>query len=170
MTSKRNLTWLILTGVLAATACNGSGTGSTPGGDPSGEVPAGPATVKGPVQSFAGGLVVNAVAFRTSGAAIRDDGGPSATLSGGEAELRGRVAEGEVVTVRGSVDDGGRSGQATEIEVHHSVEGELQSAGPGRLVVGGAVVSMDDSTRVTDRNGNPAVSDDLVGQRVEVSG
>lgn len=169
MPGKRNLTWLVLTGVVVATGCGSSGMGSTTGGSPP-AVAAGPATVKGAVRSLAGGLAVGGVSFRTSGAAIRDDGGASASLSGGEAELRGRVAEGEVVTVRGRLDDGGRSGQATEIEVHHSIEGELESKGPGQLVVGGVAVSVDDSTRVADRSGNPAVSDDLVGQRVEISG
>ncbi len=128
------------------------------------------ATVKGPVQSFSGGLMVGGVAFRTSGATIRDDGGPAAALSG-ETEVRGRVGEGEVVTVRGRLDDGGASGEATEIEVHHSVEGEVEAKGPGAFVVAGATVSVDDSTLLADRNGNPLVPDDIaVGERVEVSG
>jgi hypothetical protein len=160
----------VVAALASATGCSGgSEGGNTSGGNTSGNVPGGPATVKGSVQSLSGGLVVNGVAFRTSGARIRDDGGATSTLSG-ETEVRGRVAEGEVVTVRGGLDDGGASGQATELEVHHSVEGELQSKGPGQIVVGGAVVSVDDSTRVSDRSGNPAVSDDLLGRRVEVSG
>lgn len=165
MTTTRKTAWVLsMVAVLGGAACGSSG-GSTGGGPPTAS-----ATVKGPVQSFDGGLVVNGVAFRTSGAAIRDDSGASTTLSG-EAEVRGRVAEGEVVTVRGGLDDGGTSGHAAEIEVHHTVEGEIEARGPGRIVVSGTAVSVDDSTVLNDRNGNPLVSDDLaVGERVEISG
>ena len=167
MATTRKNGWTALAAVVLATstACGGSGGTS---GAPSTSAAA--VTLTGKVEGSSGGMVVNGVALRTSGATIRDDGGPIATLSG-EAEVRGRVGEGEVVTVRGLLDDGGASGQATEIEVHHSVEGEVEARGPGTIVVGGATVSVDDSTAVADRNGNPLVPDDLVlGERVEVSG
>jgi hypothetical protein len=177
-TRKNGRTVVAVLALVVSTACGGSsGTmGSDPGapaspGDPGNPgTPVASATLKGSVQGLSSGLVVNGVAFRTSGARIRDDGGATSTLSG-ENEVRGRVAEGEVVTVRGVLDDGGTSGQATEIEVHHSVEGEVEAKGPGVVVVAGTTVSVDDSTRVADRNGNPLVSDDiLVGERVEISG
>lgn len=166
MTTTRKNGWTALAAVVLATftACGGGGTSGAP--SPSTAA----VTLTGKVQGFSGGMLVNGVALRTAGAAIRDDSGPAAALSG-EAEVRGRVGEGEVVTVRGRLDDGGASGQATEIEVHHSVEGELEAKGPGTIVIGGATVSVDDSTAVADRNGNPLVTDDLVlGERVEVSG
>lgn len=168
MTTTRKTTWVVLASLaIAGVAGCGSSGGSTDGGGPPATTAA---TIRGPVQGFDGGLVVNGVAFRTSGATVRDDSGPASSLSG-ETEVRGRVAEGEVVTVRGSLDDGLASGQAAEIEVHHSVEGEVESKGPGRIVVSGTAVSVDDSTVVSDRNGNPLVSDDLaVGERVEISG
>ncbi|HET8538568.1 MAG TPA: DUF5666 domain-containing protein [Anaeromyxobacter sp.] len=168
-TTRKNMRALLAALTLvSAAACSGSSS-SNDGGPGPAEVAA---TMKGAVQGFSGGLTVNGVSFRTSGATIRDDGGASSTLSG-EDEVRGRVAEGEVVTVRGHlhVDDSGVSGHATEIEVHHSIEGEVESRSPGVIVVSGTAVSMDDSTFVADRHGNPLVSDDLaVGERVEISG
>jgi len=164
MTTTRKNAWIAVVTLALATACGG---GSN---DPGGGRATAAATVKGTVQGFTGGLVVNGVAFRTSGATVRVDGGAPAVLAG-EDQIRTRVDDGQVVTVRGRLDDGGLSGEADEIELHHLVEGEVESRGPGHLVVSGATVSIDDSTAVADRNGNPLVSDDLaVGERVEVSG
>jgi hypothetical protein len=169
MTTTRKNGWTVVTlatAILAATGCGGSGGTAGAGGTAAATT----ATVKGAVRSFDNGMVVNGVAFRTAGAKIRDDGGASSTLSG-EAEVRGRVGEGEIVTVRGRLDDGGTSGEATEIEVHHSIVGEVESKGPGVMVVGGATVSVDDSTVVADSHGNPLVSDDVaLGTRVDISG
>ena len=81
MTTTRKDVWtgLAALALVASTACGGSGD-MAGGANPGGTVGAA-ATVKGTVQSFSGGLVVNGVAFRTSGATIRDDGGPPASLS-----------------------------------------------------------------------------------------
>jgi hypothetical protein len=167
MTTARKTTWVAVAVLAVATACGGGGGSGDPAG---GGTPGAAATVKGTVQGFTGGLVVNGIAFRTSGATIRDDFGAPAVLAG-EDQIRTRVDDGQVVTVRGRIDDGGASGEAAEIELHDLVEGEIESRGPGHLVVAGTTVSVDDATAVADRHGNPLLSDDLVaGERVEVSG
>ncbi len=130
----------------------------------------GPATISGTVQGFAGGLVVNGIAFRTSGATIRAEGGAPAVLAG-ETEIRNHLDDGQVVTVRGTVDDGGASGEADEIELHDLVEGEIEARHAGDVVVAGTSISIDDSTVVADSHGARLVPDDLaVGERIEVSG
>jgi hypothetical protein len=165
MTTTRKNAWVAMVALTLSTACGDS---SDPAG--TGGTAAGPATVTGTVQGFAGGLVVNGIAFRTSGAALREDGGAAAFLAG-EDQIRSRVDDGQVVTVRGRLDDGGRSGEAEEIALHDLVEGEIQSRQAGLVVVAGTAISVDDSTVLADRHGNPLVSDDLaVGERVEVSG
>lgn len=161
MTATRKNAWVAMVALTLTTACGGSS-------DPAGKgAPGGAATVTGVVQGFAGGLRVNGIAFRTSGATIREDGGAPVVLAGEES----RVDDGQVVTVRGRLDDGGGSGAADEIEFHDLVEGEVQSRQAGRVVIAGTAISIDDSTVVADRHGNPLVPDDLaVGERVEVSG
>lgn len=165
-TTRKTTAVAVALAALGAAGCGGSSDAAPTGPG----VVGGPVTVKGAVQGSASGLVVNGVAFRTSGATFVEDGGTPEVLAGDDA-IRARVGEGQVVTVRGTIDDGGASGEAEEIEVHDLVEGEIESRGPGHVVVAGTTVSIDDSTFVADRNGNPLVSDDLVtGERVEVSG
>jgi hypothetical protein len=141
--------------------------------DPSATGPA-PArsTVSGAVQGFAGGLQVNGIAFRTSGANLRltDD---SATPIRMETEdtIKGHLDDGMVVTVRGTIDDNGGTGEATEIEFHDLMEASIDDKGPGRVRMLGEDLSIDDSTEIVDRHGGKLTPDDLsIGTRVEVSG
>lgn len=161
--------WAAAMAVALSTACGG-GSSDPAGGGGGGGAAGGPVTVTGAVQGLSGGLAVNGIAFRTSGASLREDGGAPVVLAG-EDQIRSRLHDGQVVTVRGRLDDGGGSGEAAEIELHDLIEGEIEARGPGHVVVAGTQVSLDDATRVADRNGNPLVSDDLApGERVEVSG
>ncbi len=162
MATTRKNAWVLALALAVTTACGDSGSAAGGGGRP--------ATVTGTVQGFAGGLVVNGIAFRTSGATIREDGGAPEVLAG-EDRIRSLVGDGQVVAVRGRLDDGGGSGEAEEIELHDLLEGEIEAEGAGRVVIAGTEVSVDDTTAVEDRHGNPLTQDDLfVGERVEISG
>jgi hypothetical protein len=166
MTTTRKATWAVVLVAAIAAGCGGAGDGVQGGGGTAG----GPATVTGKVQGFSGGLVVNGVTFRTSGAALSADGGAPVALVG-EGDVQAAVGAGDVVTVQGTLDDGGASGVATKVELRHLVEGEIASKGAGHVVVAGTAVSIDDTTVVADRHGNPLATDDLaVGTRIEVSG
>jgi len=169
MTNRNGLrSWLAGAAAILLAACNGGGGSTTgPGGGGTGA-----ATVRGAVQSLDGALTVNGVAFRTTGAQLRlPDDSPTPIVLENEDAVRGHLDDGMVVTVRGSLDDGGVSGQATEIEFHDLMEGTIDDHGPGRIRVLGDDVSLDDGTRIVDAAGNPLVADDLSnGRRVEVSG
>jgi hypothetical protein len=142
-----------------------SGTGGGAGGPAS-------TTVKGAVQSLSGGLSVNGVSFRTTGAllSLPDDSTTPVVLENEDA-VKGHLDDGMVVTVRGKLDDGGVTGEATEIEFHDLMEATIDDKGAGRIRLLGDDLSIDDSTRIMDRQGNPLTPDDLaIGERVEVSG
>ena len=131
-----------------------------------------PATVSGAVQGFVGGLQVNGIAFRTSGANLRlTDDSATPILLETEDSIKGHLDDGMVVTVRGTVDDNGGTGEAAEIEFHDLMEATIDDKGPGRVRILGDDVSIDDSTEILDRHGNKLTPDDLgVDLRVEVSG
>lgn len=141
------------------------------GSDPS----AGPApsiTTRGAVQGLQGGLRVNGVAFRTAGAHLHlPDDSLSPVLLEDEDSVKQHLDDGMVVTVRGTRDDGGGTGEAIEIEFHDLMEARIDDKGAGRVRLLGEDLSIDDSTEIVDRHGNALTPDDLsVGDRVEVSG
>jgi hypothetical protein len=154
-----------LLGVLVASllsACGGGG--SAPGGQP----PRSSALVTGAVQSTSGGLAVNGVAFATAGARLTssDEAGP---ITLGD-DAGGHLRRGMVVTVRGRLDDAAH-GEATEIEFHDPLEGEVEAHGPGEVVVSGVHVSLDGDAELEDQHGGPVHAADLaVGTRVAISG
>jgi hypothetical protein len=130
------------------------------------------ATVSGTVQGFAGGLQVAGIAFRTAGASLRlpDDSATPVVLANEDA-IKGHLDDGMVVTVRGTLDDDGGTGEATEIEFHDLMEASIDDKGPGRVRMLGEELSIDDSTEIVDRHGGRLTPDDLsIGTRVEVSG
>ena len=115
---------------LAVAACGGgSGSTANQGAAGSGQPPpaAAPVTIVGPVSGF-GSVYVNGVRFDTSGAAYRiddDDAFDDRSLS-----------VGMVVTVKGSVDPEGTSGEADEIYYDDDIEG----------IVSGLTADPDDSS------------------------
>jgi hypothetical protein len=141
------------------------------GNDPAAKGPAS-ATLRGTVQGLDGGLTVNGVTFRTAGAHIHmPDDSASPVLLETEDSVRSHLDDGMVVTVRGSLDDSGGTGEAIEIEFHDLMEATIDDRGPGRIRLLGEEISMDDSTEIVDRHGNALTPDDLTpGTRVEISG
>jgi Domain of unknown function (DUF5666) len=128
-----------LAAALLLAAC-GSGSSPSTGGTPTAvTLSRGAVTAKA-----AGAITVNGVVLSTAGVtAVKVDDNPAGTLDD--------VHPGDVVRVKGSMDD--RTGTATEIEVEHALEGRVDDKGTDFIVVGGARVQVDDSTHLDDRFG-----------------
>ena len=143
--SNRSVLALLLSIILPLAGCGGSDARTSDG---AGAATAG--TFRGAVQGLDDGLAVNGVTFHTAGALLRTDDAPAGVRLVGEDDVKAHLTPGMVVTVHGWRDDSGH-GEATEIEFHHQVEGTVDDRGAGHVVVAGAVVSIDDSTEIVDR-------------------
>ena len=146
----------------ALTACGGSGGG----GDSTAGIDAGGSPVfafaRGTITGF-GSVIVNGVHYDTSGATISIDG-----TAGSESDL----AVGQVVTIRGTIDDNGTTGDAAEISFEDLVEAPIESidlAAGSFVALGQTVLVTADTT--FEAGIVPAGIDGLgVGDVVEVSG
>ncbi len=110
-----------------------------------------------------GSVIVNGVRFDTSSATITVDGSP-----GTESDLE----VGQVVTVRGTLDDNVTTGSANSVDFDDAVEGPISAidATAGTLTVLGQIVLVDADTSFDD-SVSPASLDGLkVGDIVEVTG
>ncbi len=111
-----------------------------------------------------GSVIVNGVRFDTSSAMITVDGNP-----GTEADLE----VGQVVTVRGTLEDGVTTGSANSVDFDDVVEGPITAidAMAGTLTVLGQFVLVDDANTSFDDSINPAsLAGLIVGDIVEVTG
>lgn len=117
-----------------------------------------------------GTLTVNGTVYDTRGAVVRYlDDGQVLNLGDGFAGLA--FPAGEVVVVRGRVDEGGRRGDAEEVLVRSVLRGPLQGRGESSLAVAGADVLVDAGTVLLGADGGPASIETLpAGARVEVHG
>jgi Domain of unknown function (DUF5666) len=106
----------------------------------------------------AGTVTVNGIQLSTASSAVRADGKsvPEASLD-----------KGMVVTVRGSFDD--RSGEASEVETEHAIEGRIDDKGTDFVDVGGQRVHVDDSTEY-QKSRPGGVASYSVGDVIAVSG
>jgi Domain of unknown function (DUF5666) len=156
---KRRGTCLALLACLV-TACGGGGNNTVSA--PPVSAAAKSAVVTGTITSF-GSVHVNGVHFDTSNTKILKNGRPAT-----QAELR----VGQVVSVKGSVDDKTGQGAAESITQDNSVEGAIESIDltAKTFVVAGQTVKVDGNTSFDDSI-NPAGIDGLkVKTQVEVSG
>ncbi len=117
----------------------------------------------GPVTGF-GSVFVNGIEYFTTSAAIKIDGS-----SGSESQLK----IGQIVTVKGSVNTGGRTANATEVNFVRSVQGPVAAldVAAGTFTVLGQLVRVNGTT-IFDNSLSPATIDGLAtaGLIVEVSG
>jgi cytoskeletal protein CcmA (bactofilin family) len=153
--------------LLVATGCGGSGSSGgaidTSPNDPpliSGIGRTGIST--GPISTF-GSVVVNGVRYDTSTAAFSINGNPG---------TQDDLSVGDVVTVKGTIDDNGVDGTADEVNFDDNVKGPIQSIDPAinRLVVLGQIVQINSETSFDDSI-SPASIDGLqVDDVIEVSG
>ena len=155
------LTITLFTALLVS--CGGSSYSDEPdpGGPPVGGIGRTGLAV-GPISTF-GSVVVNGVRYDTTSTIITVDGQPAT-----QSDLR----VGQVVLVKGEVDDNQTTGTADEIHFEENVKGPVQSIdiATSRLIVLGQTVITGPDTSFDD-NIQPASLDGLsVGDLVEVSG
>ena len=155
--------FLATAAILFLSACGGGGSSNAnnPPPPPAGGIVRTGFAI-GPITTF-GSVVVNGVHYSTTNAVITVDDSP-----GTEDDLR----VGQVVLVRGSIDDNLTTGTADEIRFDGNVEGPIESIDllTGVLVVLGQTVRTDSETSF-DNNIQPASLAGLVaGDIVEVSG
>jgi hypothetical protein len=123
---------------------------------------ASPAVVVGPITGF-GSIFVNGVEYATSAAQIRVDGQP-----GTEAQLR----VGQIVTLKGTVNEDGRTGTANEVSFVGDAQGPVSDldVDGSTFVVVGQTVQITSETRFDDAI-QPANIEGLQnGAIVEISG
>jgi uncharacterized protein DUF5666 len=106
----------------------------------------------------AGAVTVNGIRLSTASSAVRADGASVSQAS---------LDEGMVVTVRGTFDD--RSGEASEIEMEHAVQGRIDDKGTDFVDIGGQRVHVDDSSHF-GANRPGGIADYSVGDVIAVSG
>lgn len=160
-------------GMAACGGGGGGGSGSPPAGGgnpppgggnppPSGGIDGVGITASGPITGF-GSIFVNGVEFETTSAEIRIEDSP-----GTESELE----IGDIVEVRGTVNDDGVTGKAEVVSFNDSVEGPVSSVdlAAGTLVVMGQTVRVTGSTVFDNSFSIPSLAGIQPGDVVEVSG
>lgn len=157
---------LLLASALSACGGGGGGGDNTVTPPPTNPPPTGgigrTGIAAGPISTF-GSIVVNGVRYETNSATFTINDG-----AGTEDDLR----VGDVVVVKGTIDENGTTGTADEVTFEDAVTGPVDSID----LVGSSLVVMGQSVRVSpdtsfDDSFSPASLDGVtVGQIVEVSG
>ena len=159
---------------LGVAACGGGGSGDGGGGGnpppgngggnppPSGGIDGVGIIASGPITGF-GSIFVNGIEFETTSAEIRIDDNP-----GIESELE----IGDIVEVRGTLNDDGVSGKAEVVSFNDSVEGPVGSVDlvASTLTVIGQTVRITGATVFDDSFTIPSLAGIQPGDFVEVSG
>ena len=127
---------------LAACVLSACGADQMAGIQGSGSPVAAGVTSVGPISGF-GSVILGGVEYDTSGAQVRID-----DLSSTEAQLR----VGQVITLKGTVNDDGKTGKATDIAFMSDLRGPITQIDVDNLtfVVLGQSVRVDDSTSLDD--------------------
>ncbi|MCO4812091.1 MAG: hypothetical protein KC572_10845 [Gammaproteobacteria bacterium] len=155
------------TAILGTAGCGGGGGGGDDGGvapPPTSPPPTGGITrsgvAVGPITGF-GSVIVNGVTYDTSSATFTKDGQPA---------TQDDFSVGEVVLVKGSVDDDGSNATADSVEFDDVVEGPVSSHNTttGEFVVLGQTVRIVATTSFDDTPVCPADLTQAIA--VEVSG
>ncbi len=150
-------------GLSAAAALAVFLTGCGGGGGGSGATASGSSVVSTGVITGFGSVHVNGVRFETSGAAFTVDDEP-----GSQDDL----SVGDVVKIRGTVDDDGETGTATEVIGDDAAEGPVTALDllAGTLVVAGQSVITDADTSFDDNIPGASLAGLVIGDFVEVAG
>ena len=161
------LTGMLLPGMVLLASCGGGGGGGTVADGGIG----GTGVVASGSVTATGSIFVNGVEYRVQDATFEREDETPETLN----EVQDRVVEGMVVEVEGAPDDGGQTGQASEIHYEDIVEGpitaELAATGNTRTlsILGQTVILEQGVTRAGD--GTPLdISLPAINDEVEISG
>lgn len=161
----RHMLSLIAVAALAA-GCGGGSGGEAPLGGDDAPPPTGGISrsgiASGPIAGI-GSVIVNGVRYDTSNASFTVDDAP-----GTEADL----AVGNIVTVKGEIDDDGLEGTADEVILDDDLQGPVQSIdlAAETLIVLGQTVLVDATTSFDDDFSPASLEGIAVGDFVEVSG
>ena len=162
----------LLPGVSAAillalfAGCGGGGSGDSLTPPPTTPPPSGGigrnGVAVGPITTF-GSIVVNGVRYETNSATFLLDG-----VAGTQDDLK----VGQIVSVKGTINDDGTTGTADEVTFDDSVKGPVESVDLAlkRLVVLGQTVLVSLDTSFDDSFSPASLEGVAVGQIVEVSG
>ena len=147
---------------MALTACGGGGGEQTAGIDARGNPVAVGVVSKGTISGF-GSIIVNGVRYDTSAAAFDIDGSDG---------VQSDLAVGDVVTIRGTVNDDGTSPTASSVTFDDAVEGPVQAidTGASTITVLGQLVLIDADTSFDDSISPASIAGLAVDDIVEVSG
>lgn len=155
--------WTGLTVLAAMTlaACGGSGE-QTAGIDARGNPVVAGVVSKGTISGF-GSVIVNGVRYDTNAAAFDIDGSDG---------IQADLAVGDVVTIRGTVNDDGTSPTATVVTFDDAVEGPIEAIdlGTNTITVLGQLVRIDADTSFDDSISPTSIDGLNVTDIVEVSG
>lgn len=155
---------ILMATVMALGACGGSSESPPPppGGGPVGGITrTGAALAIGPVTAF-GSVVVNGIRYDTSAAVVTVDGQPA---------TQSDLAVGDMVVVKGTIDDDNSNAVAESVDFDDNVEGPVSSVdvAANTFVVLGQTVLIGDATSIDD-SCPAALNDFLTVAAVEVSG
>ena len=163
-TLPRIIAAFLATAILSTAGCGGGGGGGVapppPPPPPTGGITRTGFAV-GPITGF-GSVIVNGTTYDTSGATFTKDGQPA---------TQDDFSVGQVVLVKGSIDDDGTNATANTVEFDDVVEGPVSSVDNAlnQVVVLGQAVSITVTTSIDDSC--PGTLDGLLGvPAVEVSG
>ena len=147
---------------LVMTACGAGGSGIANNSTGAGGAVTQTTAVAGTITGF-GSVHVNGIHFNTNSAAISRNGAPA---------LQSDLRVGQVVKVRGSVNDSTREGVASSVSQDDNVEGPISSIDvPNKkFVVLGQTVIVDTDTSFDDRISPASIAGLKVNDQVEVSG
>ena len=160
------MTGVLVATILAVSACGGGGSSATPpppGGTPppvGGITRTGVAFAVGPVTGF-GSVVVNEIRYDTSGAEFIVDG---------QIATQASLAVGDIVVIKGTMNDDNSNAVATSVEFDDNVEGPVSSVDAATeiiIVLGQTVHTVD---AIFDDNCPATLPELLNVAAVEVSG
>ena len=156
--TRRSVAFAVVAAFVLA-ACDGGSGDNVAGIDRTG-APA--IAAYGTVNAF-GSIAINGVHYDTSGATFTIDG---------EAGEQGDLGIGDVVLVKGTLDDGGTTGVATSVRFDNNVEGPIASIdwAAAEFVVLGQVIRVNADTSFDGAIRPPVLSALAVGDFVDVSG
>ena len=162
---KNILTFVLSVLIVVLAACGGGSSNAPPANNappPVGGIGRTGLISLGPITTF-GSVVVNGVRYDTSGATFTIDDSP-----GSESDL----SVGQIITVKGSIDDNLENAEADEVSFDDNVEGPIQSIdlALSQLVVLGQLVLVGPDTSFDDSISPASLEGLSVGDIVEVSG
>jgi hypothetical protein len=145
MNSKLKSSLLTLGIAAALSACGGGGGGAVPGST------ATPVTSSGAITQF-GSVYVNGVRYTTTAARVTKEDGTEIEANPSDDRLKQIVGEGNIVKVRGTINDDNTTGTASTIIIDNELVGTIEAGSitDATFVVLGQTISVSPDTFIDD--------------------